>query len=328
MRRRQFITLVGGAAAAWPLAARAQQATMPVIGYLSGASPREDRDSVASFRQGLSEAGYGEGRNVTVEYRWAENRDDRLPELAAELVQYRVVTIAAHDTGAAIAAKAATATIPIVFCTGTDPVASGLVASFNRPGGNLTGVSFLAGLLGSKRLSLLHDLVPGAALIGMLADPSASTNKAQIGEAQDAARALGFQLFVVQAATEPAIDAAFAALVERRVRGLLVGASAFLAYDRTDRIVALAARYAIPTIYASSDGVRAGGLLSYGTSSTASYHQLGVYAGRILKGAKPADLPVEQSTKFELAINLKTAKALGLTIPSGVLAIADEVIEQ
>jgi putative ABC transport system substrate-binding protein len=263
---------------------------------------------------------------VVIEYRWAENRDDRLPGLAAELV-HRVATIAAADTPAAIAAKAATTTIPIVFCTGTDPVATGLVTSFNRPGGNLTGVSFLAGRLGSKRLSLLHDLVPDAALIGMLADPSASTNEAQMAEAQGAARALGFQLFVAQAATEPAIDAAFAALVERRVRGLLVGASAFFAFGGMDRIVALAARHAIPAIYAGREFASAGGLISYGTSSADSYRQFGVYAGRILKGAKPANLPVEQSTKFELVINLKTSKALGLTIPSGVLAISDEVIE-
>jgi putative ABC transport system substrate-binding protein len=242
-------------------------------------------------------------------------------------VQHRVAVIAAADTDAALAAKAATTTVPIVFRTGTDPVASGLVASFNRPGGNLTGVSFFAGRLGSKRLSLLHDLVPDAALIGILVDPGAVTTEAQVGEAQDAARALGFSLFVAKAHTEGDIDAAFIALAEQRVRGLLVGGSPFLSYGRIDQIIALAARHAIPVIYGDRAFVRAGGLVSYGASSADSYRQLGVYAGRVLKGAKPVDLPVEQSTKFELAINLKTAKALGLNISPQLLSIADELVE-
>jgi putative ABC transport system substrate-binding protein len=329
MRRRDFITLLGGAAAAWPLAARAQERLpTPTIGWLDQIDPHLGPTEVlAGFNQGLAEQGYVVGRNVNLEFRSAEGDADRMRMLAADLVRRQVAMIVAKTGTAAHAAKAATASIPIVFRTGTDPVASGLVASFNRPGGNLTGVSFFAGRLGSKRLSLLHDLVPDAALIGMLADPSASTNDAQIGEAQDAAHSLGFHLFVVQAATEPAIDTAFAAFIERRVQGLLVAASAFLSFDRIDRIVALAARHAIPAIYAIPDFASAGGLISYGASYADSYRQLGVYAGRILKGAKPADLPVEQSTKFELVINLKTAKALGLTVPPSLLAVADELIE-
>jgi len=261
---------------------------------------------------------------MTIEYRWAADCYDRLPALAADLVQRRVAVIAANDTDSALAAKAATAAIPIVFRTGTDPVGLGLVASFNRPGGNLTGVSFFAGRLGAKRLSLLHDIAPRAAVVGMLTDSTAPTAEIQVGEVQDAARTIGLKLLVVKAGTEGEIDAAFATLAQQGAGALLVGASALFGGVRVGQIVALAAQYRMPAIYA---GRVTGGLISYGADDAGSNRQVGIYTGRILKGAKPADLPVQQSIKFELVINLKTAKALGLEIPSGLLAIADEVIE-
>jgi putative ABC transport system substrate-binding protein len=330
MRRRDFITLIGGVAAApailWPLAARAQQPAMPVVGFLSGESPEPERAFVAAFQRGLGETGYLEGRNLAVQYRWAEDRYDRLPGLAADLVQRRVAVIAAGDNVSALAAKAATTTVPIVFRTGSDPVKLGLVTSFNRPGGNITGVSFFGGQLGSKRLELLHEMVPKASVVAMLADPGAPSNATQIGEAQDAARAIGLDLLALTAGTERDIDTAVTTLVQRQAGAVLVGSSPFLG-SRTNQIVELAARHALPAMYPSRDQVAAGGLFSYGTDFADSFRQVGVYTGRILKGEKPADLPVQQTTKFELVINLKAAKALGLAVPPNVLAIADEVIE-
>jgi putative ABC transport system substrate-binding protein len=323
MNRRTFITLLGGATVAWPLAARSQQRALPVIGHLSGDSPGPQRDWVAAIHRGLNETGYVEGRNVAIEHRWAQGQYERLPALA-DLVRRQVAVIAASDNVSALAAKAATTTIPIVFRTGADPVALGLVASFNRPEGNITGVGFFASQLVSKRLGLLHEVVPKAAVIAMLAPPNSPTKEAQISQAQDAARAIGVDLFVLTAGAEPDIDAAFVTLVQRQARALLVGGSPSL---RGDQIIALAARHAIPAIYDSREYAGAGGLISYGTNFTDSYRQLGIYTGQILKGSRPADLPVIQSTKFELVINLKTAKALGLDISPALLSVADELIE-
>ena len=327
MRRREFITLLGGAAVAWPVAARAQQPVMPVIGFMSGRSPAESEYLVKAFRTGLNELGYVEGRNVSVEYRWADGHYDRLPALAAELVGRRVAAIAA--TGGSVsglAAKAATATTPIVFSSGGDAVKLGLVASLNRPGGNVTGVNLIFGALGAKRLELLRDLIPQATTIAMLVNlnyPSAST---EVQETEAGARSLGLQLHVFNATVESEFERAFAAITAQRVAGLLVGDDPFL-QSRRDKLVQLAANHAIPAIYFSRDFSDAGGLMSYGPSIIDAYRLVGFYIGRVLNGERPADLPVIQPTKFDLVINLKTAKALQLTVSPTLLARADEVIE-
>jgi len=325
MRRRELIALLG-TAIAWPLAARAQQ-KIPVIGWLGGASPTTGAANMAAFRQGLSESGYVEGQNVAIESRFAEGRYDRLPALAAELVDRRVdVILTAGGSGPALAAKQATSTIPIVFITGADPVASGLVASLARPGGNLTGVSILVGELAPKRLELLSELVPQASVIALLVNPNSANAERVMREVEEAARAKGLQLHIVKAGTESEIDAAFTSLVQLHAEALVVGGDAVL-FDRREQLVALASRDALPVIYESREFAALGGLISYGPSLTAVGRQLGIYTGKILKGAKPADLPVQQPTKFELVINLKTAKALGLAVPQLLLAQADEVIE-
>jgi putative tryptophan/tyrosine transport system substrate-binding protein len=324
MRRRDFITLLGGAAV-WPLAARSQQPPIPVIGFLNGASPKEYELYVTSFLQGLKEAGYIEGQNVTIEYRWAEGQYDRLPDMAADLVRRQVAVIAAN-TPATRAAKRATMTIPIVFLSGEDPVANGLVTSLNRPGGNVTGVTTMYGALAAKQLGLLRELVPAATSIAFLVNPGNPTAESNVRNAQEAVHTLGQQIHVLNASTEAEIDTAFATLTDVRAGALVVGPDAFLII-RTDQIVALAARHAVPTLYPTRDFTAAGGLMSYGASLSDQYRQAGVYTGKILKGTKPADLPVLLPTKFELTINLKTAKALGLTFPPSILAFADEVIE-
>jgi putative ABC transport system substrate-binding protein len=326
MRRREFNTLLGGAATAstvWSIAARAQQKATPVIGYLSPGSP--PAPYVAALRQGLSETGYVDGQNLVIEYRRAEGRFDRLPALAADLVGRKVDVIVAGGP-AAHAAKNATSTIPIVFVGGDDPVGDGLVASLARPGGNLTGVSFLTIALNPKRFELLSELVPQAKVIAFLENPSIRTTERAMPAAQEAALAKGVQLHILKASTESEIDAAFASLVQRQADALVVSADAFFLYRR-QQLVGLAARNAVPAIYEFREHATAGGLISYGPSFIAIYRQVGTYVGKILKGAKPADLPVLQPTAFELVINLKTAKALGLTIPPSILARADEVIE-
>src|SRR5258708_35298051 len=326
VKRREFISLFGGAAA-WPLAAGAQQPAMPVTGLLNAGSPGPLRQQVAAFHEGLKESGYVEGQNVAVEYRWAEGQYDRLPALAADLVRRQVsVILAGGGAPVVLAAKAATTTIPIVFMAGADPVASGLVPSINRPGGNITDVYHFATGLEAKRLGLLHEMVPKAATIAVLVNPNYSEAENQLREGQEAAARLGVPPVRLRANTESDFDAAFSTVVQQRSGALLVCASPF--FDtRREQLVVLAARHALPTIYEWRDFAAAGGLVSYGTSLADAYRQAGVYADRILKGAKPADLPIVQSTKFEFVINLNTAKALGLTIPPGVLAIADEVIE-
>jgi putative ABC transport system substrate-binding protein len=326
LKRRDFITALGGAAA-WPLAARAQQPAVPLIGYLSTRSAASDVPMLDPFRRGLNEAGYVEGKNVTIEYRWAGGQYDRLPALAEDLVHRQVAVIAtAGGEPAALAAKAATAKIPIVFNVGDDPVRVDLVASLNRPGGNATGVASFLGAQAAKQFGLLCDLVPKAAVIAMLVDMNYPWAGSQISNTEAAARANGRQLVVLTASTEPDLDAAFAKLVERPAGALLVTGSSFY-MTRAGYLVSLVARHALPAIYFRREMAEAGGLISYGSSTAEQYHQMGVYAGKILNGAKPADLPVIQSARFELVINLKTAKALGLTIPPGVLAIADDVIE-
>jgi putative tryptophan/tyrosine transport system substrate-binding protein len=326
MRRRDFIIFLAGVMAAWPLAGRAQQKAMPVIGYLSSGSPGPSAPTLAGFRQGLSEAGYVEGQNLAIEYRWAEDHYDRLPALAADLVGRKVDLIVAQSPPAALAAKGATSTIPIVFRGGGDPVAIGLVAGLARPGGNLTGVSFIPDELTAKRLEVLSELVPQAEVIALLVNPNNANTERVIRGVQEAARAKGLQLHVLKANSESEIDTAFASLAQLRAGALVVAADPFLS-TRRERLVALASRHAVPAIYAWREFAAVGGLISYGASLTAAFRQAGVYAGKILKGAKPADLPVQQPTKFELVINLKTADALGLTVPQALLARADEVIE-
>jgi putative tryptophan/tyrosine transport system substrate-binding protein len=327
MKRRAFISLLGGAAAAWPLAVRAQQPTMPVIGFLHGASPGPYAPFLPGFHQGLKEAGYTEGRNVAVEYRWAEDRYDRLPALAADLVDHHVTVIAAPNTPAALAAKAATTTIPIVFLVGGDPVAIGLVASLARPGGNLTGVTNLTAQVGPKRLELLHALVPTAITVAVLVNPSSpELAEPQSQELQVAARSLGLQLHVLNASTEREIDMAFATVVQLRPGGLVIVPDPFFT-NRSERLAELALRHAIPTIFHYPEFTAAGGLMSYGSNLRDLLRWSGLYTGRILKGEKPADLPVQQATKVELIINLKTARALGLEVPTSILVRADEVIE-
>ena len=320
--RRKFLATLGGAAA-WPLAARAQQAAMPVIGFVSSRSPGESTLVVGAFRQGLKEAGYAEGRNVHIAFRWAEGRYDRLPALAAELVDIQVnVILAAGGTQTGLAAKAATSTIPIVNI-GSDPVADGLVASLNRPGGNVTGVSLLSMALTPKRLELLRELLPTATIIGVLVNPNIPNAEIESREIQAAARTIGQQIRVVSASTERDIDAAFASITQQGIGALVIGADAFFD-SRRDLAVELAAQHAVPTIYGFA---APGGLISYGASVPEGYRQAGLYVGRILKGEKPADLPILQPTKFELAINMKTAKALGINVPPTLIARADDVIE-
>jgi putative tryptophan/tyrosine transport system substrate-binding protein len=324
MRRREFIILLGGATVAWPLAARAQQPAMPVIGFLSSASSDPYARYVAAFSRGLNESGFVEGQNVAIVFRWAEGHCDRLPGLAAQLVALRVAAIVASGGAAsALAAKEATTTIPIVFTGVSDPVKSGLVVSIGRPGGNITGFTQFNTMLNPKRLELLHELMPDAALIGALVNP---TNGEDISDLQATASGLGRQLTIVSASSEHDIDTAFTTLVQQRAGAILVTADPFF-NSRRDQLVALAARYTMPTIFSLREYAVAGGLMSYGGNLAEGYRQAGVYVGQILKGATPADLPVQQSTKVELVINLKTAKALGLTVPITLLGRADEVIE-
>jgi putative tryptophan/tyrosine transport system substrate-binding protein len=324
MKRREFITLLGGAAA-WPVATYAQQPAMPVVGFMSSRSAADSSREVVAFRQGLAETGYEEGRNVAVEFRWAQGQFDPLPAIAGELVRRPVAVLVAVGLSARVA-KAATTTIPIVFGTGLDPVEEGLVTSLNRPGGNVTGATFLSALLGAKRLGLLRDLVPGADVIALLVNPNTNVGQAQTKDVQEAARALGQSLVVLHGGSDESIDASFAALTQQHVAALMVGADPF--FDtRRDRLIALAARHQVPAIYQLREYALAGGLMSYGASITDMYRQIGLYVGRVLKGEKPGDLPVVQVTKFELVINLKTAKALGVKISDNLLTLADEVIE-
>jgi putative ABC transport system substrate-binding protein len=325
LKRREFITLLGGAAA-WPCAARAQQPAIPVVGFVNASSSTESPRFADPFRQGLADTGYIEGRNVAIEYRWAESHYERLPDMIADLVRRRVAVLAATSTPAALAAKAATTDIPIVFETAGDPIALGLVGSLSRPTGNITGVTQLSSELVSKRVGLLHDLIPTAKIIASLINQSDPRAESQSREMHEATRAVGVQLHVLNASNEAEIDGAFAKLLQLRADALLVGTGE-LFNKRREQLVALTARHAVPAFYQYRQFTIAGGLISYGASLADSYRRAGGYTGRILSGTKPTDLPVFQPTKFELVINLKTAKALGLTIPPGVLAIADEVIE-
>lgn len=327
MRRREFIALLGGAAATWPLGTRAAQSDLPVIGFLHSANASGYAPMTTAFLKSLGEAGYIEGQSVMLEYRWADGHLDRLPELAAELVHRGVsVMFTGGGSDACLAAKAATAKIPIVFANGTDPVEAGLVASLDRPGGNVTGITFLVDTLGPKELEALHEVVPKAALIAVLLNPKLSTAAAQSQDLQEAARSLGQEIQIFYASMEGDIDTVFASMVERRARGLVVGASSFL-FSRRDQLVGLATRNLIPTVFPWREAVAAGGLLSYGASVTDAYRLAGIYTGRLLKGDKPTNLPVQQSTKTELVINLKTAKAFGLSFPLSLLGRADEVVE-
>jgi putative ABC transport system substrate-binding protein len=327
MKRREFISLLGGAAVAWPLASRAQQPAMPVIGFLSSGSRQFDALRLAAFRRGLSEIGYVESRNVASEYRSAEDHYDRLPALAAELVRRQVaVIVALGSPPAALAAKAASTTVPIVFTIASDPVRLGLVASLNRPGGNVTGVTSLASMVVAKQFEMLHETVPNSTAIGCLVNPNNPNTETDTIQAQEATRTLGLQLHILNASTEREIDTAFTTLTEKGVGAVVVLSDGFF-NSRSDQFAALAARHALPAIYPFREFARAGGLMSYGTSLTDTVRQVGVYAGRILNGEKPADLPVMQAVKIELVINHKTAKALGLTFPLSLLGRADEVIE-
>jgi putative tryptophan/tyrosine transport system substrate-binding protein len=324
--RRKFLATLGGAAVAWPLAARAQQAAMPVIGFLGSSSAADRARLVTAFRQGVRETGYVEGQNVAIEYRWAQDQYDRLPDLAADLVRRQVAVIAAHDSPSAIVAKAATTTIPIVFASGGDPVRVGLVASLNRPGGNVTGITFIVAELGAKQLGLLHELQPGAVRVAVLVDPNYPLTESFVSDIRAAASSIRKQIEVLEAPTGRDIDAVFASLAQKPVDALLVGPGPLL-HNRRVQIVTLATYHRVPVIYSWREGPEGGGLMSYGTSLSDAYRQAGVYTGRVLKGEKPADLPVIQSVKFEFVINLNTAKAFGLSFPPGLLAIADEVIE-
>ena len=326
MKRREVIALLGGAAA-WPLAARAQQTAMPVIGFLDSKAPGDSPELLAAFRQGLQDTGFVEGQNVAIEYRFAGNQNERLPALAADLVQRQVAVIAAPTTPAALAAKAATATIPIVFTTAGDPIRLGLVASLNRPGGNVTGVTLLFVEVAPKRLELLHELIPAARVMGLLVNPAnPSIAEGNASGALSAARTLGLELHVLNASTEADFDAVFASLIQLRAGGLVIGGDPFFT-SRQEQLAALAVRHAVPAVYENREFAAAGGLMSYGGNLPGSYGVVGIYTARILKGEKPADLPVQQSTKVELFLNLKTAKALGITVPLPLLGRADEVIE-
>ncbi len=326
LRRRDFITLLGGAATAWPLAARAQRPAMPVVGFLNSASPAPYADNVAAFRQGLKEAGYVDGNNVAIEYRWAEGQYDRLPEMAADLIRRQVTVIAATSTPAALTAQKATTTIPIVFTTSSDPVHLGLVTSLSRPGGNVTGVTQLNVEVAPKRVELLHELVPTATVIALLVNPTNPNAGTVTRDLQAASRARGLRSHVLDASNETEIDSAFATLASLRADGLVIGSDVFF-NTRAEQLGALAVRHAVPAIYHNREFVSAGGLMSYAGSIRDSYRHAGVYTGRILKGDKPADLPVQQSTKVELIINLKTARTLGITVPLPLLGRVDEVIE-
>jgi putative ABC transport system substrate-binding protein len=328
MKRREFITLLSGAAAAWPRAALAQQGAMPVIGFLNAAAAQNYAPLVAAFLKGLGEAGYVDGRNVRIEYRWAEDQNDRLPALAADLVQHQVAVIAATSTPAALAAKAATTTVPIVFETAADPIQLGLVASLNRPGGNVTGVTQTNLEIAPKRLELLHELLPAARIMAVLVDPSnPAVAEITASEMLAAARTLGLELHVLNASTESDFDAVFAKISQLRASGLVISAGTAIFVSRSGQLGALVARHAIPSVGANRAFAVAGGLMHYGADIVDAYHLTGGYVGRILKGEKPADLPVQQATKIELLINLKAAKALGITVPLTLLGRADEVIE-